>query len=77
VLALLRRLAGWHVASCRPSLQVRLAEEIAGKQGRQHHVLGRLKGGADGLMAKTVKGSGAAEFAVGSRADGTINVPQA
>ncbi|MFC1799436.1 gephyrin-like molybdotransferase Glp [Candidatus Eisenbacteria bacterium] len=75
VLPLLRRLAGWHVASCRPSLQVRLAEEIAGKKGRQHHVLGRLKAGAGGLTAEIVKGSGAADFAAGSRADGTIIVP--
>jgi len=75
VLPLLRRLAGRPPERCRPSLRVRLAEDIAGKQGRQHYVLGRLKAGDDGLVAEIVEGSGAADFAAGSRADGTIIVP--
>ena len=75
VLPLLRRLAGRPPEHCRPSLRVRLAGDIAGRQGRQRHVLGRLKAGEDGMMAEVIQGSGAADFAAGSRADGTIIVP--
>jgi molybdopterin molybdotransferase len=75
VLPLLRRLSGLPVELCRPSLRVRLAGEVAGKKGRQHHVLARLRSGADGLLAVAVETAGAADFAAGAGADGTIIVP--
>jgi len=75
VLPLLRRLSGRPVEECRPSLRVRLAEDVAGRKGRQRLVLGRLLSGKDETMAEIVKSSGAADLVAGSKADGTIIVP--
>jgi molybdopterin molybdotransferase len=75
VLPLMRRLAGLPAGSCRTSIRVRLAEQVAGRAGRQRLVPGRLVSGPGGMTAEIIGSSGAADLVAGSKADGVIIVP--
>ncbi len=75
VLPLLRRLGGWPVAKCRPSVRGRLAEQVPGKKGWQRLMLGRLVFGKDGMTAELIRSSGAGDLVAGSEADGVVIVP--
>ena len=71
----LRRLSGFSVKDCRPSLYLPLASSVTRKGERTWLVLARLLQQADGTRAMPLKSHSSADLAAGGRADGVVVVP--
>ncbi len=71
----LRRLAGCPEAACRPLLRLPLRSEVKTKGSRRHYLLGRLVSFDFGTAVVPVPNLGSSDFVAGSKADGTVIMP--
>ncbi len=71
----LRRLAGCPDDRCRPTLTVRLSQDLAAKGDRHRFVPASLTWTASGVEAAVVDARGTADLVAGAKTDGVLVVP--